>query len=49
MDKITKIEATIIEISSTQIRKMIKEKKNIKPLLTAEVFNFIDGSNLYVK
>lgn len=46
-EKITKIEAPIIEISSTQIRKMITEKKNIKPLLTEKVFHFIDGSNLY--
>jgi nicotinate-nucleotide adenylyltransferase len=44
---IQRIEAPIIEISSTMIRQMIKENKNVRPLLTAEVFDFIDGSNLY--
>jgi len=45
--KIIKIDSPIIEISSTLVRKMIKEKKNFKPLLTKEVFDYIDGSNLY--
>lgn len=41
------ISAPIIEISSTMIRKMIKENKNVYPMLPPEVFNYIDGSNLY--
>lgn len=44
---IHKISAPIIEISSTLIRSMIKEHKNVRPMLPPEVFNYIDGSNLY--
>jgi len=44
---ITKIDAPIIELSSTKIREMIKLKKNIRPMLPPEVFEYIDGSNLY--
>lgn len=44
---IEKVSAPIIEISSTMIRKMIKENKNVYPMLSPEVFNYIDGSNLY--
>lgn len=39
--------APIVEISSTFIRKAIGEGKNVRPMLPPEVFNFIDGSNLY--
>lgn len=45
--RIHKISAPIIEISSTLIRSMIKEHKNVRPMLPPEVFNYIDGSNLY--
>ena len=44
---IHKISAPIIEISSTLIRSMIKENKNVRPMLPPEVFHYIDGSNLY--
>ncbi|MDR2121498.1 MAG: nicotinate-nucleotide adenylyltransferase [Flavobacteriaceae bacterium] len=44
---IIKVEAPIVEISATTIRRMIKENKNIRPMLPPEVFNYIDGSNLY--
>lgn len=44
---IHRIDAPIIEISSTLIRQMIKENKNVRPMLTSEVFDYIDGSNLY--
>ena len=44
---ISKIAAPVIEISSTVIRQMIKDKKNIRPMLPPEVFEYIDGSNLY--
>jgi nicotinate-nucleotide adenylyltransferase len=44
---IHKISAPIIEISSTLIRTMIKEHKSVRPMLPPEVFNYIDGSNLY--
>jgi len=39
--------APIIEISATEIRNMIKEGKNVRPMLPPEVFEFIDGSNFY--
>jgi len=45
--KITKIEAPIMEISSTFIRKAIKDKKNIKPLLPNTVWEYIDLMNFY--
>lgn len=47
--KIQRIKAPIVEISSTFIRKGIKEKKNIKPMLQKEVWNYIDEMNFYKK
>lgn len=48
MQRIFRVEnAPVIEISSTFIRQAIAEKKNVRPLLPPEVFQFIDGSNLY--
>ena len=47
--KIHSIKAPIIELSSTIIRKGIKEQKNIKPLLPKEVWNYIDEMNFYKK
>ena len=47
--KIHKVAAPIVEISSTMIRNGIKNKKNIQPLLTKEVFNYIDEMNFYRK
>ncbi|MDR1876593.1 MAG: nicotinate-nucleotide adenylyltransferase [Flavobacteriaceae bacterium] len=44
---ISKVSAPVIEISSTTIRQMIKEDKNVRPMLPPEVFDYIDGSNLY--
>lgn len=46
-ENITLIDAPIIELSATQIRQMIKEGKNVRPMLPPEVFDYIDGSNLY--
>jgi nicotinate-nucleotide adenylyltransferase len=47
--KIHKVNAPIMEISSTFIRKAIKEKKNIKPLLPKNVWEYIDFMNFYKK
>lgn len=47
--KIHKIEAPIVQISSTMIRNGIKHQKNIKPLLTNEVWKYIDEMNFYRK
>ena len=47
MNRVIKINAPVIEISSTFIRECIKTNKNVKPLLPPEVFDYIDGSNLY--
>lgn len=47
--KIHTVDAPIVQISSTMIRKGIKEKKNIKPLLTQEVWEYIDEMNFYKK
>ena len=47
--KIHKIEAPIVEISSTFIRDNIKKKKNIRPLLSEKVWEYIDNNNFYKK
>jgi nicotinate-nucleotide adenylyltransferase len=41
------VDAPIIEISSTHIRKNIKESKNIEPLLPHSVWKYIDEMNFY--
>ena len=43
------IDAPVVEISSTFIRKSIKNKKNVRPLLPAKVWSYIDHNNLYKK
>jgi nicotinate-nucleotide adenylyltransferase len=43
------IDAPVIEISSTFIRESISSGKNVRPLLPAEVFDFIDLNNIYKK
>lgn len=45
--KITKVDAPIMEISSTFIRNAIKEKKNCTPLLAPKVLEYIDLMNFY--
>ncbi len=45
--KIHKVNAPIVEISSTMIRKSIQEQKNVTPLLDAKVLKFIDEMNFY--
>lgn len=47
--KIHLTEAPIVEISSTQIRKGIKAKKNVQPLLSDAVWKYIDEMNFYRK
>ena len=47
--KIHPVKAPIIELSSTMIRKGIQQQKNIKPLLTKEVWEYIDEMNFYKK
>ena len=46
--KIHKIDSPIIQISSTQIRKGIQEEKNIQPMLSNSVWNYIDEMNFYL-
>ncbi len=45
--KITKINAPIMEISSTFIRNSIKNGKNIQPLLPDNVWVYLDEMNFY--
>ncbi len=47
--KIHKVTAPIVEISSTMIRNGIKEEKNMRPLLSKEVWEYIDEMNFYKK
>ena len=49
LDRIHRVEAPVIEISSTFIRNSLAEGKNVRPLLPPEVFEYIDGSSLYKK
>ena len=44
---ITKIDAPIVEISSTFIRKNIALEKNIRPLLPKNVWEYLDEMNFY--
>lgn len=41
------VDAPIIELSSTFIRQGIKSKKNIRPMLSAEVWKYLDEMNFY--
>ena len=41
------IDAPILELSATQIREMIKQNQNVRPMLPPEVFEYLDGSNFY--
>lgn len=47
--KVHLIDAPVVEISSTFIRNNIKEGKNIRPLLPAKVWEYIDHNNFYKK
>ena len=46
-ENISLVNAPIIELSATEIRNMIKEGKNVRPMLPPEVFDYLDGSNFY--
>ena len=46
-DKVHLIEAPIVEISSTFIRKAIKENKVIKPLIPHNAWTYLDEMNFY--
>ena len=45
--KITRVDAPIIELSSTLIRNAIKDGKNVKPLLPEHVWAYLDEMNFY--
>ena len=47
--KIHKIDAPIMEISSTFIRENIKNGKNVEPLLPNKVWDYLDRNNFYRK
>ncbi len=47
--KIYFIDAPIVAISSTFIRENIKNKKNVRPLLSEKVWEYIDNNNFYKK
>lgn len=47
--KIHKVDAPIIELSSTFIRNSIKEGKNIRPMLSEKVWEYIDHNLFYKK
>ena len=45
--KITKVDAPIMQLSSTFIRKEIKAGKNIRPMLPENVWEYLDEMNFY--
>lgn len=45
--KIHKVDAPIMELSSTFIRKAIKEGKNIRPMLPEQSWKYLDEMNFY--
>ena len=47
--KINFVAAPVVEISSTFIRENIKNGKNVKPLLSSKVWEYIDHNNFYRK
>jgi nicotinate-nucleotide adenylyltransferase len=47
--KIHKVDAPIVEISSTLIRNGIKTKKDVRPMLPKEVWEYVDEMNFYRK
>ena len=47
LDSVHKIEAPIVEISSTHIRKEIKNNKNVQPLLPPKVWEYVEKMNFY--
>ncbi len=47
--KIHKINAPIVEISSTFIRESIKDGKNVQPLLPQKVWEYVEYNNFYKK
>lgn len=47
--KIHRVKAPIMEISSTMVRKAIKEAKNVKPLIPQNVWEYLDEMNFYKK
>ena len=46
-EHIKKLTAPIMEISSTFIRKAVKESKNIRPMLNEKVWKYMDEMNFY--
>lgn len=46
-ENISMVNAPIIELSATEIRNMIREGKNVRPMLPPEVFEYLDGSSFY--
>ena len=46
-EKIVKVAAPIMGLSSTFIRNGIKNKKNIRPMLPQNVWEYLDEMNFY--
>ena len=46
-ENISLIKAPVIELSATEIRNMIQQEKNVRPMLPPEVFEYLDGSSFY--
>ncbi|RQP10028.1 MAG: nicotinate-nucleotide adenylyltransferase [Chryseobacterium sp.] len=44
---IQQVKAPVIELSATEIRQMIRNGQNVRPMLPPEVFDYLDSSNFY--
>jgi len=47
LDQIKKVDAPIMELSSTFIREAIHLKKDIRPMVPLKVWEYIDRMNFY--
>jgi nicotinate-nucleotide adenylyltransferase len=47
--KIHRIDAPVIELSSTFIRENIKKSKNVVPMLPNKVWEYVEHNNFYKK
>lgn len=46
-ERVVRVDAPVIEISSTLVRRMHKEGKEVRPLLPPEVWKYMDEMNFY--
>jgi nicotinate-nucleotide adenylyltransferase len=48
-DSVIYVDAPIVELSATQIRSMLRDNKNIRPLVPIEVHEYLEQNAFYRK